>query len=98
MTCSGFQGDADIIAVRVDNEKLVAMSVYEEGTKLIKGATKTRHVNIWPHSTGWEMITDDGLQLIERSVLYALGRIPQAVNPENALAVTWGYIRPNKCR
>ena len=98
MTCSGFQGDADIIAVRVDNEKLVAMSVYEEGTKLIKGATKTRHVNIWPHSTGWEMITDDGWKLIERSVLYALGRIPQAVSPENALAVTWGYIRPNKCR
>ena len=39
MTCNGFQGDADIIAIRADNEKLVAMSAMR-GTKLIKGATR----------------------------------------------------------
>ena len=78
MTCNGFQGDADIIAIRADNEKLVAMSVYEGG-QINKRGHQTRHVNIWSHSTGWEMITDEGWKLIEHSVLYALGRIPQAV-------------------
>ena len=78
MTCNGFQGDADIIAIRADNEKLVAISVYEGG-QINKRGHQTRHVNIWSHSTGWEMITDEGWKLIEHSVLYALGRIPQAV-------------------
>jgi|JYMV01.1.fsa_nt_gi hypothetical protein len=35
------------------------------------------------------MITNEGWKLIERSVLYALERIPPAINPGNDLAVTW---------
>ena len=53
MTCSGFEGDIDILAVRADNDDLVAISVYEKGAKTMKGTTKAIHVNIWPHSTGW---------------------------------------------
>ncbi len=93
MTCSGFEGDVDILAVRADNDDLVAISVYEEGAKLLKGTTKARHVNIWPHSTGWEQVTDDGWELIHRSILYALGQIPFDVAPQDKLAVTWGQIK-----
>ena len=93
MTCSGFEGDVEILAVRADNDDLVAISVYEKGAKTIKGSTKARHVNIWPHSTGWEQVTDDGWELIHRSILYALGQIPFDVAPEDKLAVTWGQIK-----
>ena len=93
MTCSGFEGDIEILAVRADNDDLVAISVYEKGAKTIKGSTKARHVNIWPHSTGWEQVTEDGWELIHRSILYALGQIPFDVAPENKLAVTWGQIK-----
>ena len=62
----------------------------------MKGKTKARHVNIWPHSTGWNVITADGWKLIERSVLYALGRL--AVEREGKLAVTWGDIKTERNR
>ena len=90
MTCSGFEGDVDILAVRSDNDDLVAISVYEKGAKTMKGSTKAIHVNIFPHSTGWQMVTDDGWELIHRSILYALGQIPFDVAPEDKLAVTLG--------
>jgi len=91
MTCNDFQGDVDIIAVRPDNEDLVAISVYEKGAKTLTGKTKAIHVNIWPHSTAWDIVTDDGWKTIENSVLYALGRMP--VEEEGKLAVTWGDIK-----
>ena len=93
MTCSGFEGDVDILAVRADNDDLVAISVYEKGAKTIKGSTKAIHVNIWPHSTGWQQVTDDGWELIHRSILYALGQIPFDIAPRDKLAVTWGQIK-----
>ena len=88
MTCSGFEGDVEILAVRADNKDLVAISVYEEGAKTIKGSTKARHINIWPLSTGWQQVTEDGWELVHRSILYGLGQIPFDVAPENKLAVT----------
>ena len=91
-----FQGDVEILAVRADMEDFAAISVYESGAKTISGATKARHVNIFPHSTGWDVITDDGWKLIERSVLYALGRMP--VESEGKLAVTWGDIKTEQNR
>ena len=93
MTCNGFEGDIDVLAVRADNDDFVAISVYEKGAKTIKGSTKAIHVNIWPHSTGWQMVTDDGWELIHRSILYALGQIPFDVAPEDKLAVAWGQIK-----
>ena len=82
MTYSDFEGDIEILAVRADRDDLIAISVYEKGAKILKGTTKARHVNIWPHSTGWQMVTDDGWELIHRSILYALGQIPFDVAPE----------------
>lgn len=96
MTCGGFEGDVDILAVRADNEDLVAISVYEAGAKTIKGSTKARHVNIFPHSTGWAMVTDDGWELIHRSILYALGQIPFDVAPADKLTSTWGRIKAGR--
>lgn len=93
MTCSGFEGDVDILAVRADNDDLVAISVYEKGAKTMKGTTKARHINIWPHSTAWAQVTDDGWELVYRSILYALGQIPSDVHPQAKLAVTWGQIK-----
>ncbi|MFQ6042985.1 MAG: hypothetical protein ACE5PV_19200 [Candidatus Poribacteria bacterium] len=94
MTCNNFQGDVEVIAVRPDKEDFVAISVYEKGAKTITGKTKAIHVNIWPHSTAWNMVTDDGWKLIENSVLYALGRMP--VEGDGRLAVTWGDIKNNR--
>ena len=96
MTCNGLQGDVEILALHAAQEDFVAISVYEEGAKTMKGKTKTRHVNIWPHSTGWNNITKDGWTLIERSVLYALGRM--AIEGEGKLAVTWGDIKIERNR
>ena len=96
MCCNDMQGDIDILAVRADMEDFVTISVYEKGAKTTKGKTKTRHVNIWAHTTGLGMITDDGWELIERSVLYALGRLP--VEGEGKLAVTWGEIKIESSR
>ena len=93
MTCSGFEGDIDVLAVRADNDELVAISVYEKGAKTLKGATKAIHVNIWPHSTAWQQVTEDGWELIHRSILYGLGQIPADVTPQEKLAVTWGQIK-----
>lgn len=96
MTCSGFEGDVDILAVRADNDDLVGISVYEKGAKRLKGTTKARHVNIWPHSTGWQQVTDDGWELVHRSILYALGQIPFDVAPKDKLAVTWGQMKAER--
>ena len=93
MTCSGFEGDIDVLAVRADNDDLVAISVYEKGAKTVKGSTKAIHINIWPHSTAWQQVTEDGWELIHRSILYGLGQIPFDVAPEDKLAVTWGQIK-----
>ena len=97
ISCNDFQGDVEILAVRADMEDFVAISVYESGAKTISGATKARHVNIFPHSTGWDVITDDGWKLIERSVLYAMDLlIPAADTPvseEGKLTTTWGQLK-----
>ncbi len=47
---------------------------------------------MYPHSTGWANITDDGWGLIESSVLYALGK-SVAVEPVSKLATTWATIK-----
>ena len=93
MTYSDFEGDIEILAVRADRDDLIDISVYEKDAKILKGTTKARHVTIWPHSTGWQMVTEDGWELIHRSILYALGQIPFDVAPEEKLAVTWGQIK-----
>ncbi len=96
MTCSGLEGDVDILAVRADNNDLVAISVYEKGAKTLDGTTKATHINIWPHSTAWAMVTDDGWELIHRSILYGLGQIASDVTPQEKLAVTWGQIKTSR--
>lgn len=93
MTCSGLDGDVDILAVRADNDDLVAISVYEKGAKTLQGTTKARHINIWPHSTAWQSVTEDGWELIHRSILYGLGQIAADVAPADKLAVTWGQLK-----
>ena len=40
MTCADLEGDVDVLAVREDNDQLVAISVYEAGAKTGKGTTK----------------------------------------------------------
>lgn len=91
MTASNLEGDIDVLAVRTGNEADVAISVYEKGAGTLKGETKTIHVNIYPHSTGWANITDDGWKLIENSIRYAMGTV--AVEPAGKLAVRWADIK-----
>jgi hypothetical protein len=93
MTCNGLDGDVDILAVRADKDDFVAISVYEKGAETLQGATKARHINIWPHSTAWQNVTEDGWELIHRSILYGLGQIAADVAPEDKLTVTWGQIK-----
>lgn len=92
MTANNFEGDIEILAVRTDNEALVAISVYEKGAQTLNGETQARHVNLFPHSTGWGMLTDDGWKLIENSVFYAMGKLA-AVEPAGKLAVRWADIK-----
>lgn len=92
MTANNLDGDVEILAVRADDETHVAISVYEAGAQTLKGQTQARHVNIFPHSTGWANITDNGWRLIENSVLYALGK-SLAVKPVSKLATTWAVIK-----
>ncbi len=81
-----------VLATRTDDEKLVAISVYEKGAKTVTGQTKACNVNIFVHSTAWASLTADGWKLVERSVLYALGR-PLAVEPSGKLTTTWANIK-----
>ena len=76
-----------------NQEKLSFISVYEKGAKAVTGQAKALHVNLFPHSTRWGNLTDDGWKLIERSVLYALGKLPMAVEPVGKLAVRWAAIK-----
>lgn len=92
ISASNLAGDVKIVAVRADDKALAAISVYEEGAQTVTGKTQARHVNIFPHSTGWSSITDDGWKLIERSVLYAVEQLT-AVEPIGKLAVRWADIR-----
>ncbi|MFC1719315.1 hypothetical protein ACFL6S_37040 [Candidatus Poribacteria bacterium] len=92
MTANDLQGDVEILAVRADDPTRIAISVYEKGAQTLKGETQARHVNIFPHSTGWGMVTDDGWKLIENSVLYALGK-SLAVEPVGKLTTTWAGIK-----
>ena len=59
----------------------------------MQGTTKAIHVNIWPHSTAWAQVTEDGWELVHRSILYGLGQIPADVTPQEKLAITWGQIK-----
>lgn len=88
---ANMQGDVEILAVRPNDPLQATIAVYEKGAKTLKGTTKARHVNLFPH-VGWTSVTDDGWELIERSVLYALGK-QVAVEPVSKLAVTWASIK-----
>ncbi len=92
MTANDLQGDVEVLAVRADDPTRIAIAVYEKGAATLKGETQARHINMFPHSTGWGMVTDDGWKLIENSVLYALGK-SAAVEPVGKLAVKWGNIK-----
>lgn len=92
MTVSNLAGDFTALAVREDNEALVGISIYEKGAKTATGETKARHVNIFPHSTGWVSLTADGWKLVENSILYALGR-SLSVEPLDKLATTWASMK-----
>ena len=92
MAANNLAGELTILAVRADDEGRVTMSVYEKGAKTATGQTKACHVNIYAHSTAWEVITTDGWKLIENSILYASGRI-LAVEPSGKLATTWAGIK-----
>ncbi len=85
------QGDVEVLAVRPDDPLHATISVYEKGAKTLTGETKARHINLFSH-VGWTSVTDDGWELIERSVLYALGEL-LAVKPVSKLAVTWADIK-----
>lgn len=94
MTANNLAGDLTVVAVRADNESLVAISVYEKGAKTVTGQTKARHVNIFPHSTGWAVLTESGWKLIDSSVLYAVGR-SLAVESIGKIAIAWARIKKN---
>jgi len=92
MTANNLGGDLIVLATRADNENLVAISVYEKGAKTVTGQTKACNVNMFVHSTAWASLTTDSWKLVERSVLYAMGRL-LAVEPSGKLATTWARMK-----
>ncbi len=94
MSSSDWQGDAQIVA-NVPNET-GALVCYEEGAELSDGSkTPARRVGIFTSRNTFPVLTDDGRGLLERTILWALGRLEKSVDPESALAITWGSVKSN---
>ena len=97
ISAGNLEGDFDALAVRSDNESLVAISVYESGAQTVLGQTQARHVNIFGHGDGWASLTNDGWELTERAVLYAVDQLTP-VEPSGKLAVRWADIKAQSNR
>lgn len=92
MSSSDWKGDAQIVAtVPKDTGAIVC---YEKGATLGDGSkAPARRVCLFTSRDTFPILTDEGRGIMERTVLWALGRLEQPVNPEGTLAVTWGAIK-----
>lgn len=92
MSASAFEGNVQVLAT-VKSTGNVALAVYEAGAQTDKGRTAGRRVAMFLFNDTPLALTEDGWTLVERSILWALGEIGQPVEPEGALAVTWGHLK-----
>lgn len=91
---SDIQGDVHVVAnVKANGHTTIAC--YEQGAKGMDGvAVPARRVFVFAHAVLIPLMNDTGWGLVERSVLWALGRLSEtAVNPEGAAATTWGDLK-----
>jgi hypothetical protein len=96
MAASGLGGDVGILAVREDTPERAAVAVYEAGASTLTGETQAIHVLLFPHSTGWALLTDEAWGIVDRSILYALDALP--VSPKGRLPVTWSALKQRRTR
>ena len=97
MSSADWRGDVQIVA-NVPNGT-GALACYEEGAELSDGSkAPARRVGIFASKNTLHVLTDDGRGLLERTVLWALGGLEKSVDPERALAITWGTIKANDYR
>ena len=92
---NNFVGDVDIVAVRADDESRAAITVYEAGAQTDSRPTQARHINLFSSADGWVSLTDDGWELVERSILYAVDQLTKPPGekpgvPSGSYAATWG--------
>lgn len=92
MSSSDWKGDGQIVAT-VPNDT-GAIVCYEKGAKLADGSkTPARRVCLFADRSTLPVLTEEGRGIIERTILWALGRLEKSVDPESALAITWGFIK-----
>ncbi|MFC1717803.1 hypothetical protein ACFL6S_29355 [Candidatus Poribacteria bacterium] len=94
MSASAFEGGAQVLAT-VKSTGNATLVVYEAGAQTDKGKTPARRVAMFLFDNTPLALTEDGWTLVERSILWAIGEIGanQPVDPEGALAVTWGHLK-----
>jgi len=96
-SCSGFKVDGHVLA----NAKVVGfpcLVTFEKGINDMDGkALPARRVFAFAHSNLVPNMTKEGWQLLERSVLWALGKLNETpVDPTQKLSLTWGEAKAVK--
>ena len=67
---------------------------YEKGAKLSDGSkAPARRVCLFADRSTFPVLTKEGRGILERTILWALDRMEQPVNPEEALTATWGSLK-----
>lgn len=91
VSSSDIQGDVNIIAnTKISGHACIA--TYETGALgMDRVPVPAPRILIFLHENMTEFVTDDGWELVERSVLWAVGAA--SVTPEEAIATTWGDLK-----
>jgi hypothetical protein len=91
---SDILGDVNIIATTAIGGE-VCLATYEEGANAADGVpVPARRVFTFHNAALVPLLNDAGWTILERSVLWALGRLSStAVTPEDAMATTWGDLK-----
>ena len=88
-------GDVQILAAKPTNSGVATVFVYEKGAQMMDDVAPARRVFLWMHSgSDPDLLTADAWTIIERAFVWALDLTEdEAVNPEDALSITWGRLK-----
>ena len=92
LACSDLQGGVQTVATLANGDTCLA--AYEAGAKIADGSkVPARRVLTFLHNSAISQLTEDGWTLIERSLLWALGEIGMAVEPNESITAAWGAMK-----
>jgi hypothetical protein len=93
-SCSGMAVQGKVIA-KAGTSKFPCLITFEKGMKDMDGtAIPARRVFAFAHTNLLPNLTNEGWGLIERSFLWAMGKLSETpVEPVDKLSITWGGIK-----